>query len=232
MNTFRSGRGGGIVPFTPNFGTRWRWVWLILIHVPFERLRTMLEWIFQQNGSVWTELLWVGAWTRGGLLRTSFGFYYTRGTYWLADELLVSEVLLHAAIFSRFKIFAINESTPTVSSDVFFYAEDDALSTVWMRPMNSRTPHLGWVCHWHCGWGIVSFIRSLLMGGVTCWAVIVCTRPYWTLLDVTVGPEWFSPNLKVSEVLLKGKDNLVKVSWGGSKDPFILDCGVREECYF
>jgi hypothetical protein len=62
-----------------------------------------------------------------------------RGTYCLADELLVSEVLLHAAIFSRFKIFAINESTPTVSSDVVFCAEDDALSTVWMRPMNSRT---------------------------------------------------------------------------------------------
>jgi hypothetical protein len=86
MNTFRrSGGGGGIVPFTLNFGTRWRWVWLILIHVPFERLRTMLGWIFQQNGSVWTELLWLGTWTRGGLLRTSFRLYKTRGTYWLTN---------------------------------------------------------------------------------------------------------------------------------------------------
>jgi hypothetical protein len=63
----------------------------------------------------------------------------TQGTYCLADELLVPEVLLHAANFSRFKIFAINELTPTVSSDVVFYAEDDALSTVWMSPVNSRT---------------------------------------------------------------------------------------------
>lgn len=45
---------------------------------------------------------------------------------------------MYCCIFSRFKIFAITESPPTVSSDVVFYAEDDALSTVWMRPMNSR----------------------------------------------------------------------------------------------
>ena len=75
--------GGSIVPFTLNFGTRWRWVWLILIHVPFERLRTMLEWIFQRIWSVWTELLWLGTWTRGGLLRTNF--YKMWGTYCLAQ---------------------------------------------------------------------------------------------------------------------------------------------------
>jgi len=85
MNTFRR----GVVPFTLNFSTRWRLVWLILIHVPFERLGTMLEWISQQNGSLWTDVLCLSSWTRDGLLRTSFGFYKTRGTYWLSFQGLI-----------------------------------------------------------------------------------------------------------------------------------------------
>ena len=170
-----------IVPFVLIFNTRWRWVWLILIHVAFECARTILNWILNRMG--------VCGLSFSGSVRGPVADFCEQGNetlvsikrggiYWLADELLISQGLFHAVIFTRFKIFAINESTLTIRSNVVFYAEDDALSTVWVRPMNSRTQTSA-----DCITDIVAGALSASFA-VSWWELlpaeqcIVCTHPY------------------------------------------------------